>query len=44
MYLHRAIALSSVASTPLGRASHEGIACHGKNFPSYQGGIENMFH
>lgn len=36
IYLHRAIALNGVHSSPPGRASHKGTACRGKTFPSYQ--------
>lgn len=41
---HGAAAPSGVQSIPPSRPSHKGTEYHGKNFPSYQGWVENMFH
>ena len=41
---HRVTASSSVHSASPGRASQEQMAYYGKNFPSYQGWFDNMFH
>lgn len=44
MHPHRAAALSCAHRALPHRATHEETAERGKNFPSYTGRVENMFH